>query len=139
MANIKSQIKRNRQNETRRLRNKGVRLASEPKESVGDIGLTARNTHPGCRPPKDAEVPARRFDKEPYISNSISEERALLSMWNLSFHTSGHGKGDRGEWLGFYLVMRDGKEERITFDTTRYQEEMFSGLTTTKPRSVFDH
>lgn len=115
------------------LRNKGVRLASEPKAAVGDIGLTVRNTHPGCRPPKDAEVPARRFDKEPYVSNSISEERALLSMWNLSFHRSGHGKGDRGEWLGFYWVMRDGKEVKITFDTTRYQEEMLSALTTTMP------
>lgn len=39
MANIKSQIKRNRQNEKRRLRNKGVRSELKTRVKVAELGI----------------------------------------------------------------------------------------------------
>lgn len=62
MANIKSQIKRNRQNEKRRLRNKAVR--SEMKTTINQVIATAEEGG-------DAEEAYRRAQKE--IDQAVSK------------------------------------------------------------------
>jgi small subunit ribosomal protein S20 len=59
MANIKSQKKRNRQNETRRLRNKGVRSELKTRVKVAQDGVAAGGED------ADAQVRAaqKRLDK----------------------------------------------------------------------------
>ena len=58
MANIKGQIKRNRQNEKRRLRNKGIRseINSRAKTAI-------KNAESGAASPADLQEAVKKIDK----------------------------------------------------------------------------
>ena len=59
MANIKSQKKRNRQNETRRLRNKGVRSELKTRVKVAQDGVAAGGEDVGAQ----VRAAQKRLDK----------------------------------------------------------------------------
>lgn len=58
MANIKGQIKRNRQNEKRRLRNKGIRS-----EINSRVKTTLKNAESGETSPADLQEAVKKIDK----------------------------------------------------------------------------
>ena len=58
MANIKGQIKRNRQNEKRRLRNKGIRS-----EINSRVKTAIKNTESGAANPADLQEAVKKIDK----------------------------------------------------------------------------
>ncbi len=58
MANIKGQIKRNRQNEKRRLRNKGIRS-----EINSRVKTAINNAESGAASPADLQEAVKKIDK----------------------------------------------------------------------------
>ena len=58
MANIKGQIKRNRQNEKRRLRNKGIRS-----EINSRVKTAIKNAESGAGSPADLQEAVKKIDK----------------------------------------------------------------------------
>ena len=58
MANIKGQIKRNRQNEKRRLRNKGIRS-----EINSRVKTAIKNAGSGAESPADLQEAVKKIDK----------------------------------------------------------------------------
>ncbi len=58
MANIKGQIKRNRQNEKRRLRNKGIRS-----EINSRVKSAIKNAESGKKSPDDLQEAIKKIDK----------------------------------------------------------------------------
>ena len=58
MANIKGQIKRNRQNEKRRLRNKGIRS-----EINSRVKTAIQNAESGAASPADLQEAVKKIDK----------------------------------------------------------------------------
>ena len=58
MANIKGQIKRNRQNEKRRLRNKGIRS-----EINSRVKTAIKNAESGAASPTDIQEAVKKIDK----------------------------------------------------------------------------
>ena len=58
MANIKGQIKRNRQNEKRRLRNKGIRS-----EINSRVKTAIKNAESGSASPADLQEAVKKIDK----------------------------------------------------------------------------
>lgn len=58
MANIKGQIKRNRQNEKRRLRNKGIRS-----EINSRVKTAIKNAESGAASPEDLQEAVKKIDK----------------------------------------------------------------------------
>ena len=58
MANIKGQIKRNRQNEKRRLRNKGIRS-----EINSSVKTAIKNAESGAASPADLQEAVKKIDK----------------------------------------------------------------------------
>ena len=58
MANIKGQIKRNRQNEKRRLRNKGIRS-----EINSRVKTVIKNAESGAASPADLQEAVKKIDK----------------------------------------------------------------------------
>ena len=58
MANIKGQIKRNRQNEKRRLRNKGIRS-----EINSRVKTAIKNAESGAESPADLQEAVKKIDK----------------------------------------------------------------------------
>jgi len=58
VANIKGQIKRNRQNEKRRLRNKGIRS-----EINSRVKTAIKNAESGAESPADLQEAVKKIDK----------------------------------------------------------------------------
>ena len=71
MANIKSQIKRNRQNERRRLRNKSVRSALKTASKKARVALSEGDLETGQALAREA---ARAYDKA--ASKGVIHKRA---------------------------------------------------------------
>jgi small subunit ribosomal protein S20 len=88
MANIKSQIKRNRQNERRRLRNKGVRTAL--KTSAKKVRTAAEGGEPGAA--DQAREAARALDKA--ASRGVLHKRAAARRKSRLARTVGRRPAD---------------------------------------------
>ena len=78
MANIKGQIKRNRQNEKRRLRNKGIRS-----EINSRVKTAIKNAESGAESPADLQEAVKKIDnavaKGIMHKNTAARKKSRLS------------------------------------------------------------